>query len=538
MQRNQNPTTRTRADQHRVAQLGSYLPKAAILVIALVLVARLVPVLPACALSVIIVLYAISSVLGALHFVVIRRTYRQNKLTANGRIASLNRKWTGQLIFLYALSAISAFSFLLGSPTWDVLEWVLIALAAVLYFVVFQVFFKLSKEEFAPRYDKATALQWTFWCVGVAGGLIYAICTTLFANVDYASLSEAFDSVPMAYMNSPSELMAQAEQLSSFFTGFGAYAISETSHAYAIVGFIWRFVIFASVFFGLVNQFALCLLDKQELADEFHLLPSSQQDKAPQPIVKRYAAVLVILSIIIVGSFMIAEVKTEELQSQDGYTALEASVNQWKEDLIYQTDGELTKDRHRREVIEAFKQKAAQLLSERNAELVPLVNGYYDRCLDQVDLYLDWHDGWAGSFFRLVKPFGDWSTNQAKDAFKKTIAENADNAEVQTLYQGYRDRLDSIVNASLDELTDDPMGEDFIKRLASEAGANDAEIDLWPFLSKTKGNTEIDSLLQGLGDGEDREAFKERLSELIEQTRADTVASLDAQQERMANTSI
>lgn len=263
------------------SQTRSYFSRAAAFLAALGITAWLAAYLPSLALAVLMVGYAVFSTIGALHFTVIKRLHKQYKLEEEGNLSRLNRKWVLTLAVLFILSLVSAFVFVLESPKWDALEWVFTICGVPLYFLVFIFTQRHLKKEYAPKFDRAKAMRVSFWVVGVILCLGYAVVSLFVAAPESnITLQSTLEATPNSFAYSPSALMSDTGKLSSFVDALVAFGMTKASGLSIAVAFICRFVIYAAVFFGLVNLFNFCLLSNDEIRAEFQPLMIDREEIA------------------------------------------------------------------------------------------------------------------------------------------------------------------------------------------------------------------------------------------------------------------
>lgn len=404
----------------------SYFAKASILMLALCLVANAAPKWPLPLLLIAMVAYAIVSMMGSLHFVVLKRMLRRYKLRDTGGLAKFNRKWTAYVVALFIAAWISAVVFVLESPGWDSEEWGLIILAVVFYYVFFQIALHLSKGQLADGFDRASAMKWAFWATGALVCVLYIVFGGHNGASGNMTMAQAFDRLSAQYADSPCALFVDLETLTTFLDGLKVYAVHGLTQAYAWVGVIADTVMFAVVFFGMASQFCFCMLSGEEMKAEFQLLPSIEEKKeGERPFLKRYFVIIAAISVAFCGVFAIANHYVATSRDLGERTALMTQVEGWKEDLIRRYDGEYD---------------ATVTLEEKNDELrefkTEMANGlrssldeYYEKCESNVSTYVDgcesieenWIEGikkWFGSLFSGQ----DSDTENVKQEFVKQIS--------------------------------------------------------------------------------------------------------------------
>lgn len=538
-------------DDPTVKQAGRYFLKAVLLVAALMLVGLTVPRLPAPCIPVILMAFALLSTCGALYYTVVGRLHKQYKLAAGGQLSHINRRWTWKLVGFLVLFLFSGFFFLLEAPKWDALEWALTWVAIPTYYGVFLLTQRYLKKEFAPAFYKANAMKWSFWIVGVLLCLVYAVLSLALPSVEYAGLADAFQQTAKPYAASPSALMNEVDKLVSLPDGITAFGIAQAAGISWPVAFACKFAVYASVFFGLVNQFGFCLLDADEVRSEFRILPSPDEGAADgngrhgrpsdAPVRRAYFVAVAVVFVVASALFLTLEAVMAKAQASQEHTAIESFVNEQMDALVYMVDGAYVQTREWAENRDDYARQLAELRDERNEALTPLVDAYYERCRGNVDSYLEWYYGIAGGWAKFLKPFGNLGGDDAVKTFRERITQGADAGAIQEVYGSYQGRIDQLMkDASLLDLEDDlsrqlqagedaggePSGEDGNEPESGSEPESEHALDLWQPLSGWGSRSVVKDTLLNTDADVGREEMKEKLLALIEQARADTLAEL------------
>lgn len=500
-----------------------YLVKSIILVQALFIVTKTGPELPPTGLIVVMVAYALLSTVGALHFTVIKRLHRQYKLNATGKLSRLNRKWLATLVGIFILSLVSAFLFVLESPKWDAFEWALTVAAIPVYYVVFRFARKAAQKEYAARFDRAKAMRVSFWVVGVILCLLYATIG-LFGQhaMDSLTLEETLNSIPAPFKDSPSALMTDLDKLSCFANGLTAFGLAQVSDTSFLVAFICRFVVYAAVFFGLMNLFNFCLLTAQEIKEEFQPLETDQNNGSIRSILVRYILALAGISVVFVVLFMAFEGIVEKTQADENKTKIETFVTDRASHLIYIIDGHYEINKRFDEIKAPYDQERDRIVGERKAEAVRLINEYYDRCLNNIDSYLDWRDN--PLLLNFTHLLGD---KAMKDELKKQLTKNADDTLLIQEYNAIQEQLKEPRAALVTELEQHESDIPSDKRLQLEAAfARESKLTLWSVFEGNSENPVIDGILNP-EDGTSRDELKQCITDLINEARAYALTEID-----------
>lgn len=450
-----------------------YALKAAGIVIALMLIAFVAPSLPAIGFLPILAIYAIPSTLGALYGVVVNRLFRQYKLADGGKLAYLNKRWGGWLTFYFAFSLVSAILFVIQAPKWGVLEWVLIWAAIPTFYVIYVIAEHLAKQEYTDKFRKAAAMKASFYIAGVVLCLVYAAFSVHASFEGASSLQEILRAQPRPFADSPVAFLSELDWLSSYADSLTNFAIAKLEGA-VIVAFVVRFVVYAGVFFGLVNFFCFSLLDRDELESEFMLLPAKKGPSERSSYMTRYVLTLIGVFVLVVVACGWLEHKAEEVAATDGYSHAKAWVEENADFVAGVADDSVVQ------------------LEKPIDAVEDAINAYYDECLQNIDSYMDWKQGFFGGFAGFTQSVGDLGVNMARDAFVEKVAA--------------------------------PVGSNWIQRAyAKYLGVDEAVLDLWPMLEDPDN---VSWYLLGRDTDGSEDALRERASALIEASREKTLAAL------------
>ena len=529
-------------DGHPFASLTARYALRAVVVVAFLAVAgNLATIMPAALVAVVLLVYALLATMGAMYGVVVGRLHRQYKLAAEGRLSRWNRRWVWRLVGAFVLSLASAFLFVLEAPKWDGLEWAMAWAAIPVYYVVFLGAGHAFKRQFKPRFYKAAAMRASFFAV--AGGLClaYAVASVASASGDTMALADALQNPYRPYANSPCVLLAEADKISAFANGLTAYGLSRVSAAPFVVAVAVKFVVYMSVFMGIVSLLGFCLLDRAEMKGEFQELPDGGDFDPAAPVLKRYLYALAVVAAVFAAGFLAADSKVSEVRAADEYTAADSFVGEQTENLVFLIDEGIEEAKRLDEVQKQSEEGARRIeefLDARDAELVPLINEYYDRCLDNVDSYIAWYNGLAGIVSKTLEPLGLPVDGMAKDAFMDKVADPAGGKALESRYEDLQEELITLKTAIAIELSyaagdglagmlgpGNALGtglsqEDLVR------AATSTSLELWAPLEGSDAADAGETLL-GAGDGVDDAAMREKLAGLIEQARADALAQLD-----------
>lgn len=467
-----------------------YFVTACVLMACLFVLSRLAPVLPMWALLPFLIAFAVLSTMGALYHTVIWRFHKQYKLVAGGTLSYYNRRWRVWFAGFMIASLVSAFLFMLESPKWDALEWALLCAAIPIYYVVFKASASFLSREYAPRFYKSRAMILSFWIVGIALCLLYAILTSVLPGPEYASLQAAFDATAKHYADSPSALMADLDRLTSFADGLTSFGMLELQGASYMLGLICRFVVYAAVFFSLVNQFGFCLLTPEEMKSEFQLLPvydersgTFERPEQGRSLDKVYLAVFAGVVIAASAILLGLEGAAEHARASEEQTAIEAFINEQTALAVHVLDGEYERMKSSEEV-----------RAQMREELEPLVNDYYDGCRENVAEYVSWRKSPLGMLSNWAEP------GRRKARFKDGITKDVSDAEIERVYGEYEDRLSVL----------------------DQAQARVSWLNLWSVLEASAYSQQVQELFANEDD------LEAKVVSMIEAARQNTLSELSA----------
>ncbi len=502
-------------------QTFAYFIKAALVVGCLMLAAWAAPHLPSALIPFFVLAYAVVATMGALYHTVLHRLHKQKKLTADGMLAKLNRKWTMWLIGYMVLFSFSGFFFLLGAPAWDGFEWLLMWFAIPVYYGVFFLMQRRLRKEYAPEYYKAQAMLWSFWIAGAILCAAYALLVMLTgAHAEYSTLREAFDAAPHPYEHAPSLLMMEADYLSSFTDGLTNFAFAQVERASFIIGFVCQFALYALALFGLMNQFGFCLLTSDEVKSEFRILPADDEDDEAQKRIRlRYVLVLAGTLIVVSGVFWVLEFEAAKIHASGEVTVFRSFVEEQRDRLIALVDELPERERQ----LDDAEEETDALKRQMREELAPLINGYYDACVSNIGSYLDWY---YGPFGRVAKFFGN--VDDAAKTFKERVTAGTDDVTISERYRWFQAQINDVYSrlyASYAEGLPESL-QAGVASIQDRAQLNES-IELWLSLGDEKNDDELKRVLLSNGEDEGRQFMEARLADFINAARAAALQRLE-----------
>lgn len=514
------------ADRPQVKGIVAYLARAIPAIVILYIAAKAAPNLPPIMLALLMIVYAALSTVGALYFTVIKRLHRQYKLNEGGKLSRLNHKWLVTLIVLFIFALASALFFVLESPKWDALDWLLIFVAPFLYYFIFLGSLKFFEKEYAPRFDRAEAMKVSFWIMIVLLCVAYILLSTFTQNtVDGLTLSAALDSIPQPYKYSPSALMVDLDALSHLANGITAFGQTLISNTSFLIAIICRFAFYAAIVLGLMNLFRSSLLSPQEIKEEFQVLDTNKSNDHSRPILKRYIVALTLISLIFTVSFVALNSEAERVKESAEMTGIESFVDNATKHLVYIADEEYMLYWEFNDLKKRYDQESEKVIGEKKKVLEPLINDYYSRCQKNVDSYLDWRENPVLS--ALNRLLGE---KAIKDEFKKQITRDVSDSMLIEQYNTLQDQLSNLRSGLLAELKNNhpDAPPDAIKDFEVLLDSNsENRLELWSVLGESAADATVTKVLVNPKEGITRDELRDEINGLIDEARTRAYKTID-----------
>lgn len=410
--------------------------------------------------------------------------------------------------------------------------------AGILYYPVsFGVRIYLRKE-LMPRFIKASSIQVSFVLVIIFACVIFGV---VIANLPLESankLSEAIENRPMYFQTSSIVLLTDLDKLTTFLDSISSFALANAATSFFIVGLVFRIITFASMLYGFIGTLAFCMLSRKEVASVFQLLPAfnkNEQLDENQSMLIRYFVAPLIIWLVVISGLGYAELKTEETLQATGTTPISQFVdNQLK--VVVQTI-EWAEDMN--VLADKFNNDKKELVGKYENKLNNLLIEYYDSCEDDIDSYLDWYYGLAGQVTNALK-FIPLARDRALDEFNSLVAEGNSTKVVRSKfkhqYDNYQTQMNQIIeefNQKAEDLSSEQLPLPSIPSISfsiKDLISPDKTLSLWPTLNSGNDNDKKDIASKILpSDSSDREAFKQKLIELIGEEKQRSLETLNAQ---------
>ncbi len=457
---------------------------------------------------VVLVVYSTISLIGMLYYTMAKRAQRQYILERDGQFSRINRKWPVRTGVYFGVFFVSGLVFLLETPKWNPMEWWILWLALIAYYPVFVFIRRRFSKELTPRFSKAAAIRASFYIMGAVLCVVYAGITLAFPPESFDTLKDAFDSTSNRFDSANCALLCDVSWISTFTDGLAAYGLGRlTDNAPIIVVIICEFIVYAFVFFGLVNQLSACLLSVKEIKSEFQLLPANGEKQAEQPILKRYFVVIGVVAAVLIGAFLLADHYVAEARETEEHTWIEVTVTGWRQALINEFDDINKQTEERVQELEEEKQEWEEESNSKDyahkQAIRRSVDEYYDKCIENIDAYINWFNNpFQGGIVRLGNSTFFSQDGQASiENFKNIVTEGTNAGVIEGLY-----RLD----------------------LEYQGKSNQEPIEsiLWATLSDANIDDLVQRILPKLGEPINGDELKAGLTELIEEARQHTYSEL------------
>lgn len=438
-------------DNSFVEKLGDFLPSsrevrdyfifAVIVVAMLVLIGNAAPYLPAFLFPIIFLMYAIVASMGTMYYIVKNRQHRQLKLNAHGKLSHYNRRWFFWFAIYLIIYFVSALIFVLQAPSWDLLEWILLGLSAVIFFGVYIFSRYICKKEFAEEYYKASAITLSIIATTVIVALVYAAVSIIFAVPEHTGIRDILDHRILPFENSPCAVLGELGKVTTFMNSLTQYGLNEVTGASWWIALILRFILSLMMFFGVVSLFGCCLLTPAEMKSEFELLPTEDAPTAERSVTPRYVLLLFGIWLVMSTVFICANQVLEEARATEEYSWIDERLEEVQDVIILATEysvDEITSTMQSTEAIRKFKEefmpRCKAYIEEHEAKLESLVSEYFSSCDSNLGSYMEWYESGLGTFAKQVKIAG---VLMAEGAFDTLVVDPVDRSELDSAYTDY-----------------------------------------------------------------------------------------------------
>lgn len=499
-----------------------YICKAAIAVAVLYAIGTVAEILPSFTVAVIWALLTCATTIAVAYPYVIKRIntagmYRPDSMVyrrINGRVFLL--------LVCFVLSALFTASLILDMQRWGGREWVATLAAMPLYLVIHALMAKASRTQYVETFQDRGTMLWSLWITSALLGIVYLLILVLAPSSGYASLGETFSATRQLFSDSPSALMAEIGKWEYVLQCLTAFGFDQAEKAPFIV---WMAISLVSCFltsFAIAHLLSLCSLDRAQLKRVFLPLGETEYLSAGFRMVRASLVTLGVLSVLLVGGFMLVNAKTSELTQTSGYAAFEDAVRTQTGITAYEVNG---KNHAAQTVYDTMEQTLESDSDAKLArdELIRAVNESYDACASNVDSYLDWYFNPLTGVERFINLFGNSAGDRLREEYLSRVGkglESGDLAACMNIYNDTRDSLRAQVEASLESST--------LYGIPDWIIANKKTLDEFPqfqHLSQTPELLEPDGEFTGLITNRDK--YREAIMDAIEKSRSETLARIE-----------
>lgn len=425
-------------------RLVVYAAKAAVVLGLLGIFAVQAPAMPPIAIALIWSALSAACSLGTVHQCVMRKLRRQIEFKEGGRAARFNNGRTLCFIVSFVVSAIGVASLMFAVATWDAVQWCLAVAAVPLLAVASHVVGNRLKEEFEPAFWASRSLL-----VGVGITLAALVVGALVISAieptpQVTSAAQAFKEAPQPFDGSPSALMSEAGRLIALVDGLSSFGLSQAAVVNLALYRVVHGVLMLASFGALVGIFATCLLDPAELKRVFLPLEAAKDPSRPQPLMCRYVAAACVAPAVLAVGFLAADHAAAYAVQTQEVTAAEAFVRDQVDLAVFVLDGQYYEYQGVQDLMSETSEKAAQLEADARAELVPLVNGFFDGCLGNVDAFLDWYYSLLGDYEQLAMQIAQYvagsTDDYAVEQLTSHLEDGFDDAGLSEKWAGYQEQ--------------------------------------------------------------------------------------------------
>lgn len=515
------PTSRS-----SLKNIGWYFVKAFILVAFLAFMRDCSPIMPAWILPAVFAVYAAPATIGTMHCVVANRLHKQDLYNAQGKLSHYNRRWLVWFGVFFILYWISALLFALQAPSWDNRELLFVWASPIVFGFVFLILNSICKKEYDAKYYKSRAIKWSILAAALILTIAYAAIPLQPPTEMHIDLHQIVLDRYLPYASSPAPLLAELDKLSTYancLTEYGINLISSTSYAaFAIASLVISFPVFA----GVTSQLGACLLDREEIINEFRFLPAKPGERGS--IQRRYFVMLTAIWIGLSGVFVYADHIVSEMRSTEQYTMVDRLIDNTADWATLAAEEDIEDIKNDLETIDDVRSSNERLISKKDdlvndqlPKTIEQVNKYYDACANNVSAYLEWYNSLPVAAARFIPPIGE---NLVKDEFDKQIVDPVSKDDLNSLYDDYLRDLENLYDEYRNAQKSSGLPFQAAIPNASEKAEQasiPAQPPLWVVWDSEEGRSVIQKTL--LGTESDEQDAKTRILAYIESQREKTI---------------
>ncbi len=321
-----------------------YFLKATVLLGAFFGLIQLAPSMPAVGIALLWTVLSALSAVGFVYHATVRKTLKQYEYMDGGKLSWINNGRFFTILVGFVLAAVCMAGLLFEAPKWETSEWTIVAIAVPAYCLAYLVAEKALRREYRPLFRESGALRWSQGLVTLWLLLAFVVILLNTPLTNYDTLEAAFNEAPQPYQDSPTALMAEANQLTSLTDGITAYAISETAHSSLALYYLVRVIFVASAFFSIANLLSVCALKPREMLRTISTL-HTEETMGQRVSLHRVSTVLAaLLPLILFVGFLYANNQVVRYEQTNERTLVDEFIAENKEIAIYIVDGQYVRD--------------------------------------------------------------------------------------------------------------------------------------------------------------------------------------------------
>lgn len=498
-----------------------YLIGALVILLFLFIIGVFAPELPTLCFCFIFLLYALPASFGPMYLIVTNRKHRQLKLNPEGTLLSpLNRKWRVWFGFYFFAGLLSAFLFVLQSPSWGLREWVFVFLLVPVFYCAYLLVSKRIKKELNEPYSKATSIVVSIVISALIVCLLYAFFAIVFSPHEEVGIRQILQERVLYFSDSPSALLSEAEKISTYFDYLTQYGLNLVTSSSLLAAVLIKFIVSMAVFLGISSLLGSCLLSIDDIKDEFRLLSVEGEAQNKRSITVSYITLLAVIWLAFDGVFLVTNYMVKQLQAADQYTWIDQRLDETTDAIILATEysvGQIKDTMESTEAVRKFNEefipRRDSYIEEHESKLDELIGAYYEACEANLDGYLDWYDSGFGTFAKQVKFVG---APMAEGAFDSQVVDPVSRDEIDSAYAEYINGLKDLYVEYADAQTQLNLvanavmrdAEDIVKSLPSKP-------ILWPAWDTKEGKSFAKDVLLHSDEGATRDDVKDKILEYI-----------------------
>lgn len=462
-----------------VRRWGPYAIKAALLLGLLGIFAATAGTMPTVGIAIVWAALSTLCTLGATHRTVLRKLRRQVELKEDGHLARFNNGRILCMVTSFIVSAAGVATLLFAVPAWGVEQWCLAAAAAVLLPIISHAASRDVKKEFEPAFSAsrtllvATLATLAFLAVG-------SLAISFLTPVPQATTAaQAFQMAPQPFVGSPSALMSEAGKVAALVDGLSSFGLAQAAAANPLAYRAINLVVTLASLATLAGLLAVCLLSASEVKRVFQpleagkgrfgeergdegasrdgrnaaanetgsgepsivaagaLTPNSHASTPAHALVRKYVVTACVLPLALVGAFLAADHAAAQAVQTEEVTRAEAFVRDQVDLAVFVLDGAYYQYQGVQELMDATHEQDLQLAAQVQAVVEPMVNSFFDACLNNVDSYLDWYYSLTSDYEQLAQMVMGTAEEFAADQLASHLEEGVDSSGLDETFAQY-----------------------------------------------------------------------------------------------------